>query len=146
MQVHKNVWILIAVVVALAMMGWAQEEPKKEIKHVPIKQVSPASGEQMYKNYCAVCHGNDGKGNGPAADALKVPPSDLTKLAVKNGGKYPSLKVAAIIRGEEILAAHGSKEMPIWGSLFWNMSGGHEAEVQQRIANLNKYLESLQKK
>ena len=100
----------------------------------------------MYKTYCAVCHGTDGTGNGPAAEALKIPPTDLTALAVKNGGKYPALKVAAIIRGEQVLAAHGTKEMPIWGNLFWSMSGGHEAEVQQRVANLNKYLESLQKK
>ncbi|MGH9645161.1 MAG: hypothetical protein ACRD3Q_22385, partial [Terriglobales bacterium] len=92
------------------------------------------------------CHGVDGKGNGPAASALKVPPSDLTTLAARNGGKYPSLRVAAIIRGEEVLAAHGSKDMPIWGNLFWSMSGGHEAVVQQRVTNLNKYIESIQKK
>lgn len=146
MQVRKNIWTLVAVMVAMAVMGWAQDQSKKEIKHVPIKQTSAASGQDMYKNYCAVCHGADGTGNGPAADALKVPPSSLATLAAKNGGKYPALKVSAIIRGEEVLAAHGSKEMPIWGGLFWGMSGGHESEVQQRIANLNKYLESLQKK
>lgn len=146
MQVRKNIWAVLAVVVAMTMMGWAQDQPKKEIKHVPMKQTSPASGQEMYKSYCAVCHGIDGKGNGPAAQALKVPPSDLTTLAAKNGGKYPALKVSAIIGGEEVLAAHGSKDMPIWGNLFWSMSGGHEAEVQQRIANLNKYMESLQKK
>jgi mono/diheme cytochrome c family protein len=136
---------VIAAVFVLAVMTWAQTE-SKEIKHVPIKPTSAASGVEMFKTYCAVCHGAEGKGNGPAADALKVPPTDLTALAQKNGGKYPALKVAAIIRGEEVLAAHGSKEMPIWGHLFWNMSGGHEAEVQQRVANLSKYIESLQKK
>jgi mono/diheme cytochrome c family protein len=129
----------------MAMMVSAQE-PKKEIKHVPIKPTSAASGQEMYKSYCAVCHGTDATGKGPATDALKVPPTDLTTLAEKNGGKYPALKVSAIIRGEEVLAAHGSKDMPIWGRLFWSMSKGHEAEVQQRVANLNKYIESLQKK
>ncbi len=98
----------------------------------------------MYKSYCAACHGTDGRGNGPAAEALKVPPTNLTKIAARNGGKYPSLRVSAIIRGEETLPAHGSKDMPIWGNLFWSMSGGHEAEVQQRVTNLNKYIESLQ--
>ncbi len=137
---------ILAVVIGMVMMATAQESPKTEIKHVPIKQTSPASGKEMYKTYCAVCHGTEGTGNGPAAEALKVPPTDLTALAVKNGGKYPALKVAAIIRGEQVLAAHGTKEMPIWGNLFWSMSGGHEAEVQQRVANLNKYLESLQRK
>ena len=146
MRVGKTILVVIAAVFVLAMMTWAQDESKKEIKHVPIKPTSAASGEEMYKNYCAVCHGIDGQGNGPAAEALKVPPTDLTVLSQKNGGKYPSMKVAAIIRGEETLAAHGTKEMPIWGHLFWSMSGGHEAEVQQRVANLNKYIESRQKK
>jgi mono/diheme cytochrome c family protein len=146
MRSRKNFLLLIAAVFGLAVMTWSQDETKKEIKHVPIKATSAASGTEMYKTYCAVCHGTDGKGNGPAAEALKVPPTDLTVLSQKNGGKYPAMRVAAIIRGEETLAAHGTKEMPIWGHLFWSMSGGHEAEVQQRVANLNKYIESLQKK
>jgi len=137
--------MVLAVVIAMAMMASAQEV-KKEIKHVAIKPTSPASGQEMYKTYCAVCHGTEGKGNGPAAEALKVPPPDLTVLASKNGGKYPAMKVSAIIGGEEVLAAHGSKDMPIWGHLFRSISSGHEAEVQQRVANLNKYIESLQKK
>jgi mono/diheme cytochrome c family protein len=131
-------------VLALAMC--AQEQPKKTIKHVPIKPTSAASGQEMYKTYCAVCHGTDGKGGGPAAEALKTPPTDLTLLSKNNGGQYPSMKVAATIRGEANLPAHGSKEMPVWGQLFWSMSGGHEAEVQQRVTNLNAYIESLQAK
>ena len=97
-------------------------------------------------NYCAVCHGKDGKGSGPAAPALKMPATDLTTLAQKNGGKYPALHVSSVIRGEGDVPAHGSKDMPVWGPLFWKMSQGHDAEVQQRIANLNQYIESLQAK
>jgi len=145
MRARNSLWIVLAAIIALVMMVSAQET-NKEIKHVPIKPTSPASGEEMYKTYCAVCHGTDGKGNGPAANALKVPPPDLTTLASKNGGKYPAMKVSAIIGGEEVLAAHGSKDMPIWGHLFRTMSGGHEGEVQQRVTNLNTYIESLQKK
>jgi len=154
MNVRKSFLTIVAVVIAMAMMAPAQNQASAQttkdqpvkIKHVPVKQTSPASGAEMFKSYCAACHGADGKGDGPAASALKVPPADLSALAAKNGGKYPSLKVSAVIRGEEVPAAHGSKEMPIWGNLFWGMSGGHEAEVQQRVANLNKYIESLQKK
>ena len=150
MKVHKVMLTMVAVA-ALAMATLAQNQPAKqeggkEIKHVPVKQTSPASGVEMYKSYCAVCHGVDGKGNGPAASALKVPPTDLTTLSTKNNGKYPSMRVASILRGEDTLAAHGTKDMPIWGNLFWNLSSGHEPEVQQRVSNLNKYLESLQKK
>ena len=145
MRACRGLWLVLAVFIAMVMMASAQE-PKKEIKHVPIQATSPASGQEMYKTYCAVCHGTDGKGNGPAADALKVPPPDLTVLASKNGGKYPASKVSAIIGGEEVLAAHGSKDMPIWGRLFRTISGGHDSEVHQRVTNLNKYIESLQKK
>jgi len=145
MRTHRHYSMLLTLIIAAAMVAAAQE-PQKEIKHVPVKPTSAASGQEMYKSYCAVCHGVDGTGNGPAAPALKVPPPDLTTLAQKAGGKYPSLKVSSVIRGEEALPAHGSKEMPIWGKLFWNISGGHSSEVQQRVANLNKYIESLQKK
>lgn len=86
------------------------------------------------------------KGGGPAADALKVPPPDLTTLARKNGGKYPSDHVMNAIQGDLHLPAHGSKEMPVWGKLFWHISQGHSSEVQLRVANLNKYIESLQAK
>jgi mono/diheme cytochrome c family protein len=146
MRAQRNRWAVIAAVLAMVVLSVAQDEPKKEIKHVPMRATSAASGQEMYKSYCASCHGTEGKGNGPAAEALKVPPTDLTALAEKNGGTYPALKVAAILRGEEEPAAHGSKDMPIWGNLFWKMSGGHEAEVQQRVANLSKYIESLQQK
>jgi mono/diheme cytochrome c family protein len=117
-----------------------------EIKHVPAKPTSAASGQEMFMNYCAACHGKDGKGDGPAAAALKVPPADLTTLSQRNGGKFPSNHVIAILRGEATLPAHGSKEMPVWGPVFWEMSHGHAGEVQQRIANLTQYVETLQAK
>jgi mono/diheme cytochrome c family protein len=131
---------------ALLVSGQDQSGPATTIKHVPVKATSPVSGKEMFTAYCAVCHGPDGKGGGPAASALKVPPSDLTVLAKNNGGKYPSMKVEATIRGEATTAAHGSKDMPVWGPLFWNMSAGHSAEVQQRVANLSQYIGSLQAK
>jgi mono/diheme cytochrome c family protein len=129
--------------VLIALMAQAQD---KTIKHVPAKPTSAASGQDMYVSYCAVCHGKEGKGGGPAASALKAAPSDLTALAKKNNGQYPSLHVASIIRGDGDLPAHGNKEMPVWGPLFMAMSQGHEAQVQQRITNLDQYIESLQAK
>ena len=100
----------------------------------------------MYTAYCAVCHGANAKGGGPAASALKVAPADLVQLSKNNGGKFPAMKVMSAIRGDEDVPAHGSKEMPVWGPLFWNMSHGHQGEVQQRVANLTAYIESLQEK
>jgi mono/diheme cytochrome c family protein len=145
MLVRNLVFALLAVLtVSIGVTG--QEQPAKTVKHVPVKSVSPASGKDMFTNYCASCHGADGKGNGPAATALKMPPADLTVLSKNNGGKYPALKISAILRGDGGLPAHGSREMPVWGPLFRSVSGGHEREVQQRISNLTKYVETLQVK
>jgi mono/diheme cytochrome c family protein len=127
------------------MLSHAQDEKQKsEIKHVPVSHTSAASGKEMFMQYCASCHGREGKGDGPAAAALNTPPPDLTALAKNNGGKYPTAEVASILHGERSVKAHGNREMPVWGPVFWRMSGGHESEVQQRVANLNDYLKSLQ--
>ncbi len=142
--------VMFPILIAFTCMVVAQDQTpcptEKVIEHVPVKFTSPASGKGMYTAYCAVCHGTDGKGGGPAASALKIPPTDLTVLSKNNGGKYPALKVSSSIRNESELPAHGSKEMPVWGTLFWSVSSGHQGEVQQRVANLTKYIESLQVK
>src|SRR5947209_15588734 len=104
---QKSLWMLgVLIVVALTM--YAEDQPQKVIKHVPVKATSAASGQEMYSSYCAVCHGSDGKGAGPAAEALRIPPTNLSTLAKNNGGKYPSMKVAASIRGESATPAHGT--------------------------------------
>jgi mono/diheme cytochrome c family protein len=137
---------LILLTCAVMAQDKTSDQSNTVIQHVPITSTSPVSGKEMYTAYCAVCHGSDGKGNGPAASALKTPPADLTQLSKNNGGKYPALKVTSAIRGTNDLPAHGSKEMPVWGELFWSMSRGHEAQVQQRVANLTHYVETLQEK
>jgi mono/diheme cytochrome c family protein len=139
----RRVFSLAVLFLGLAVFGESQQ---KEIKYVPVRPTSPASAQEMYTAYCAVCHGIDAKGRGPAADALKVPPSDLTTLAKRNAGKYPSDHVTNAIQGNLYVPAHGSREMPVWGrELFWQMSQSHSSsEVQLRVSNLNKYIESLQ--
>jgi mono/diheme cytochrome c family protein len=122
------------------------QESKSTVKRETAPLTSPASGKEMFTSYCASCHGKDAKGNGPAASALKQLPADLTTLAKRNGGKYPTDKVTSILRGQTTLMAHGDQEMPVWGPVFWRMSQGHEEQVQMRIGNLNRYLESLQQK
>ena len=138
----RRVFSLVVLFLSLAAFGESQQ---KQIKHVSVKATSPASGQEMYTAYCAVCHGKEGKGNGPAAEALKVPPPDLTILARKNDNSYPYGRVRSAIVGDARLPAHGSKDMPVWGELFWRMSQGHSSEVQLRICNLNKHIESMQR-
>lgn len=135
--------VALALTSAVASAG---QESTPTVKHSTAPSTSPASGKDMFMSYCASCHGKDAKGDGPAAGALKQAPVDLTTLAKLNGGTYPSNKVTSILRGQTKLVAHGDQDMPVWGPVFWKMSQGHEEQVQMRVANLNRYLESIQEK
>ena len=116
-----------------------------EIRHVAAQQTSPISGKTNFEAYCAACHGMSGKGDGPAAPALKIPAADLTRLTANAGGKFPTMHVEQTIRNADA-PAHGSKDMPIWGPVFRSLSGGNQAQVDLRVSNLAKYIESLQAK
>ena len=102
-------------------------------------------GPDLYRFYCATCHGRDGKGNGPAAPALKVPPPDLTVLTRRQNGVFPSVEVETIIRGGTAMAAHGSDEMPVWGPIFHALDPS-DARVKARIAALVSHIVSIQQK
>ena len=101
-------------------------------------------GRKLYVQYCASCHGMDAKGSGPVAPALKVAPTNLTTLAQRNGGKFSPQDVQFHINGENDIPAHGSKEMPVWGSYFRSTSGQGVATLN--INALTKYLEAIQVK
>jgi mono/diheme cytochrome c family protein len=131
----KTAAIALATCAALG----AQNIEKATIQHTP-----PGSGQEMFAEYCAVCHGMDGKGNGPAAASLKKRPADLTQLTRKNNGTFPELHVMNFISGEENIASHGSRDMPMWGHLFQSLSPNDRGVVKLRIANLMEYLKSLQ--
>jgi mono/diheme cytochrome c family protein len=138
--------IAILIIISAFAVGQAAPAQSTTIKHVAITNTPPNSGQEMFRSYCAVCHGQDAKGNGPAASALKTPPADLTTLALKNGGKYPASHVAAVLGGQAVTRSHGTQDMPIWGPLFSKISQGDEAQVQQRITNLVTYIGSQQAK
>jgi mono/diheme cytochrome c family protein len=102
------------------------------------------SGEQMFKQYCAACHGADAKGKGPLASLLITPPSDLTTLAKRHLGKFPYDYVSNVLEFGPGFSAHGSSDMPTWGPIFRYFDKQNERVVQQRIKNLCNYLASLQ--
>jgi mono/diheme cytochrome c family protein len=77
------------------------------------------SGAGLYLKYCASCHGVTARGNGPVAGSLRKPPADLTQLARRYGQPLPKERLAAFIDGREALAAHGSREMPVWGETLY---------------------------
>jgi mono/diheme cytochrome c family protein len=140
-----SVAVILVTLSALAL-AQAPAQTAPTVKHVPITNAPSDSGKEMFKSYCAVCHGTAGKGDGPAASAMKTPPTDLTGLAQKNSGKYPSAHVASVIRGQATLPSHGNEEMPVWGRLFSSISQGNQGQVQQRVANLVDYIGTLQAK
>jgi mono/diheme cytochrome c family protein len=103
-------------------------------------------GKQMFKQYCASCHGTDGKGSGPVAPSFRKPPPSLTTLAKKHGGHFPEEYVANVLRFGAGFSAHGSSEMPVWGPIFQYLDNYNEAAVRERIKNLCDFLESIQEK
>jgi len=127
-----------------ASLAMSQEKPA--VKKTAIQPTSPASGKDMFVQYCAACHGGNAKGNGPAASSLKTPPPDLTTLAKRHDGKYPNDYVSNLLRSGTGASAHGTSDMPTWGPLFHSLDPTHDIDVQLRIKNLNDYLASLQAK
>ena len=134
---------------AFGAMGNAQEEAAKtkaQNYQVPAQLIESLEGRELFRSYCAACHGADARGGGPAASSLKGKPPDLTRIAERRGGTFPLQQIERIITGEETAAtAHGSREMPVWGPIF--------AQIQRdqnlgkiRVRNLASYLESLQAK
>jgi mono/diheme cytochrome c family protein len=141
-SITRTTMLLAALVLSV---GFARAQETK-IKKVPIKHTAADSGEEMYQEYCAVCHGKTGKGDGPAVAALKKAPPDLTMLTKNNGGKFPADHIAAVLHMGVAEAAHGSEDMPIWGTLFRAVSQRNSAVVQLRISNLTDYINSVQMK
>jgi mono/diheme cytochrome c family protein len=120
----------------------AQQKPR--IEKGTIQQTDVGNGKAMFTTYCAVCHGTTGKGDGPAAVALKKMPADLTKISARNGGTFPATKVSRFIEGADEIAAHGNRDMPVWGDLFRSLNPASRASATLRVSNLSDYLKSIQ--
>jgi mono/diheme cytochrome c family protein len=104
------------------------------------------SGKQMYKEYCAACHGPNGRERGPLASSLTKRPPNLATLAKRYGGNFPEEYVTSVLRFEPGFSAHGSSEMPVWGPIFQYLENYNEAAVRQRIKNLCEFLKSIQER
>lgn len=105
------------------------------------------TGGEVFRTYCATCHGPSGRGDGPLAGAMRRKPADLTEIAKRNGGEYPSEIVYRTIDGKTPVRGHGGPDMPVWGDAFARShDGGDEATVKQRIDSLVEYIRTLQVK
>lgn len=133
--------VLVGVAVLTLSAAGAQAQPQIEKK--PIKPTPASDAAGMFNNYCAVCHGKEGKGNGPAATALVKAPADLTRISARNGGTFPEVRVKRYIEGLDEVAAHGTRDMPMWGELFRSLNRDTAAI---RVQALSDYLKSMQVK
>jgi mono/diheme cytochrome c family protein len=131
----KN-WILKIPILVVATCTAAVSQNKAPANRPTASDASSLSGVEMYRIYCASCHGLDGKGKGPAADALKKTPPDLTQISNRNAGEFPNARISRQIIGYEVEAVHGSQAMPIWGAYF----------RPDELLNLIEYIRSIQQK
>jgi len=119
----------------------AAQEPAPEQQE--LKQTVP--GGEVYRTYCATCHGPAARGDGPLASAMTRKPANLTEIAKRNGGLYPNELVFKVIDGREKVRGHGGPDMPIWGDAFKrSRDGGDEERIKAVIKSLVDYLESIQ--
>lgn len=105
------------------------------------------SGAELYSRFCASCHGKTALGDGPVAGWLRAAPPDLTRIAQRHGGQFPSDWVYRVIDGRAYLVAHGERDMPVWGQEFWREQGAEVSaglKTQAAIDRLVDWLRSIQ--
>ncbi len=142
MKSFRPFLLAFAAFACLAVCAAAQDA--KPVKTAP-RLTTAISGKALFGQYCAVCHGVDGRGAGPAATALKQSPTDLTRLSRENKGEFPEANFMKMMNGELEVAAHCSSSMRIWGDEFRHTTSSPNV-VQDRLHSLLSYVESLQVK
>ena len=134
--------VAIAVVVAGTFVAAHATQDTPTVRRKSFQAVPSVAGRDNFTAYCASCHGNDGKGNGPVAAALKMPVPDLTTIA-RRAGRFDAVAIERVIAGDDRMpAAHGSMDMPVWGPIF--KSVGSNSTATLRLRNLVKHVQSMQ--
>lgn len=134
----KKRWVTLAMLIVGSVMFFYALDPA-----AVSGQGKALRGEKLYVEYCASCHGLDGKGSGPVAPTLKAFVPDLTRIPLENG-KFPALRIRNVIEGEVNVATHGTKEMPVWG-LYFRRTRGESVSKLNSYA-LMEYIQSIQAK
>jgi mono/diheme cytochrome c family protein len=125
------------------MLAAAGTASAQTIKNAPAPRIQSMEGVDTFNAYCVSCHGTRAKGDGPAAMALKKVPADLTTIAKRNGGKFSTADVEGVIMGANVMAAHGSRDMPVWGPVFQSLAPD-QSFMKLRVSNLVDYIKSIQ--
>jgi mono/diheme cytochrome c family protein len=131
---------------SLLLAGAWQAGIAGQARATPRPLVIPSlSGDDLFRFYCASCHGREGRGDGPVAAALKTPPSNLTTIAQRNGGQFPRERVERFVAGDRDTSAHGSADMPVWGPIFQALDPQDRLN-RVRIENVVNFIASIQAK
>lgn len=140
-------YILTTGLIISGLSGLCVGQGQNSAQRPETQQLIPSlDGATLFVTYCAVCHGKAADGRGPMASILKTPVPNLTEIAKRNRGTFSLERVEATIAGtEESGLGHGTREMPIWGPIFSQVTTDQDFG-KVRIYNLAKYLESIQKK
>ena len=137
----------VLLMMPLALLAAASATHAADSNSAP-SELLATFGRAQFVEHCASCHGMKGRGDGPAATSLKVAPADLTRIATRRGGTFPSGDIAAIIDGRTEVTAHGSRTMPVWGRDFSARLGEDEIGDQLtrgRVLILVEYLKTIQR-
>lgn len=130
--------VLLAAVAALA--GCQMQPAQQELRTL--------SGVELYERLCASCHGVAGKGDGPIAPLIRIGVPDLTRIAVRDGGEFPTEDVRRTIDGRFERRGHGPRDMPVWGWQLYDASSkdeaGERARTDSMIDRLVEHLRSIQ--
>lgn len=111
----------------------------------PRKLITSVEGKDLFVAYCASCHGMAGRGDGPVSSALKTKIPDLATLAARRGGKFPGADLEKMIMSETASqAAHGTREMPVWGPVFRRVEDDKDLGLV-RVRRLVEYVQTLSK-
>jgi mono/diheme cytochrome c family protein len=135
-----------ATVIGSALLVWttvvaAGNVPPQSPTRAPVA----SDGAWLFKTYCAACHGESARGDGPLADSMRRRPANLTEILKREGGTFSKEKVFQIIDGRRPVRGHGGPDMPVWGDAFRrSREGGDEASVERSINAIVAYLESIQ--
>ena len=106
-------------------------------------------GASDYAQYCAACHGAGGRGDGPASAGMQPPATDLTLLARRNGGSFPTLQAMARINGHTM--GKTDSPMPPIGELLdgptvpFDAGDGFAEPTSRRLVDVLGYLQSIQR-
>lgn len=138
--------VILAVLIGISVVSICDAQQGGPKTKAQLDQlIYSVKGGDLYRAHCAPCHGATGKGDGPMTSVMKMKMPDLTALAKNNGGQFPAANIRKTITGDDVIASHGSREMPIWGPIF------HQVEDDRdygnvRIQNLVNFLQSIQVK